>query len=1512
MTTVSLPILSSRPKPVRRWLSYAGCGLAVVVALAYTLLPWYVPDAWLAREAAAALTQMFGRPAHVARMSLSWTDGVCVEGVTVDDLPGPGRPAHLIQIDRVRFGLSPVKTLLRGKVDRIELDGPRLWISLLPDGHLNIDDLDERRQAGLPTFHYLLRNVVLHLNLPDLPAQCRMDMAEIRLDRRTGLLRVSGDATVRPRRSPGDGGTAASAGRFLLNGRIRVPRLKRGVKLTGGGELRWENLDLKEVPFRRLPRLGVESLEGHTEGYVRLEAFPDLGLDYDLRVRLEGVAVHRREESAPERIRDGLFAASGHWDPAVDTFIANTLDYEMPALRIRDAGRAGRPALVLDRFATEPLRLDLAGEVEDVERLRREFPLIDEALRCADLQIGKGGQFTLRYSQGPEAARAQLVVDAKAVSVTCGDAVRLNSGVEKRLAIDVVRSAATGAIDLREARLDLDDLHWTAQGGLVPPAGEEGAGSLLPNSGWGDVLHEKPAALLSSAGGAERSRLVDAVLGATAKVSFKTGHIEQLATYLPGVDRELGGGRRRGPLECSVSLGPGGRGPAFRLELSSPTEAELDFGDRFRKPPGVPLSASASWAWDPQHPGRWRDLAGRLVVGESRITLDGPAAAVEYALAQGEAGRVPAEAYEADVRVHLPFVVSRIEQLLPRLPWAARVLDEYRGRVSTAPAGKSLELAGDVGITLSGKLSYRQDDWAWQGEAEADLASTRMQFGGVFDKAAGAPASVGVGHRVVCAGGQIEHELSARAALPGMEVDGSYVISGAAAGAMGLRSIADEEVRLNARVSDARRALAVWPTWARELADRELAGRATMMLHVSRAGTGESVVLNADASGLQFAVPEGQAFVKAAGVPCVLEVRGHSDEERGGVWSLDPGEARLANCGMRWQGGEIALSPQWSAWWSSVRRGEGAGVTADRCWQAFPAEHFVQRIEVSGLVEAEADAALRHLTPAVDRWIDRLGLVGRVAGGLRIVATPASTRLSGRLDTTRAHVSVVLPGGTRFTKPIGAEASLAVDVERCRAGASSGQGGDQSVIIHEAVLTAGDNQADLSGQLDLRPVAGERLAPSRGSLHVGSTCRRLDRLQGFLPDLAWPPVRGGLAANLDFELSDGAWRVGPSDVTLRDVAFNADDIPVHADGRVEYSGHDVLCDSLALRAGTSEIVLSGRGAISSDSPVIQAGVHAPHLDIDELARLYQIVSSRRSGGAQPSEATSGSRVWDFLGRASLDIAAQVDRLQLTAPDIERRADLRAVSVSVSGHEGVIELPLQISVDGGVITGRIKFFLREGKPYFDVAYSAERIAPKDLVQAYVRRSFPGFVAEGPLTLIDRSLQRIGVPQAQGNYPVGSGEWIIDGGYVEGKAAPDWMTRIFPGLNLARYDFLRMHDWFTKQENGRVDHRMIFQGRYYHLYMEGHTDADRSINYEVGIDLLAKLDSKYWVESGQGRIPLFIKTGRIRDDGTLEAEHVEYMPMPRVIESVVQSNVVKTVYYALRKQVLNLMEKRRGVQ
>lgn len=1438
-----------------------------MLALAYGLLPWYLPTKWLARHLSANLSRDLGRPARIERISLSWRHGIRMEGITVDDLTGPGRPATLLRIATARCGLTPIRTLFREKVDRLELEQANVWLSLLPDGRLNIDDLGDRRQrVGLPTFRYVLRDAVLHLDLPDLPAQCRMDSLQCTLDTAKGILRFDGDATIRPHRPPGGDGDASS-GRFLIDAEIQVPRLKSGINLAGGGELRWEKVDLKEIPFRRMPRFGLDAVYGQCDGRVRIRTQLDLGIDYEVNVRLEGVQARRTGRSRPDHIEDGVFAANGHWDPTTDFLVVNRLDYRMPALRIRDSGSADRPAVILDPLTTEPVRLDLVGDVERLDHLRREFSAVDAALSRFDIQAEHGGRFTLQLAHGPSSTRLRVTADATAVALRGGDYLRAGAGTTKKIALDVSRTE-DGRMQLRQARLDLDDLHWEAEASLPLPPPE----AVLA---WPTVA----AAMKST----------------TARLRFSTEHVEQLAAHLPTADALLGAGPRRGPVKMEAAIDAGADAIAFRLHAESPVGAEWRVRDVFHKPAQSPLSADLTWEAEARQPERMRRITGKILLGEDGIVVRPSEATLGFQRQANSADDHPLRLRDARLQTRLAVSVVGMDRLLPHLPRLRESLCAAGARLDVE--GDDVQLAGNADTAVEAETGYEAEAFTWRTSVTANLAMTDIRIGELFQKAAGEPAVVAVtlaGRRTN--GVHAVPESSARIALPGINVR------------TGCRSSdrdAARDVQLAVDITDARRALANSPMWARRLAPCDFAGQATAEVRVSHSAQSNALAIAADAGGLQFTIPVEPAFAKADGLACRLSFEARMSSGQLVSGTLAPGEARLAGCRARWSGGRFTLSPSGSAWYRDILSCPGAlppGLLTR------PVGRLLESAELEGHFEAEADAALRSMSATINRWTDRLGLVGRVAGDARLRMGPDSDRLAGTINVTKAHLALDLPENTPFMKPIGMDSSVVFDIEQTHGTKPGDASAGPVVLLHKAALSARENLVELQGRFD-RPRTAAPASQPAARLAVSAAVRRLDQLQSMFPSLMRPPARGEILAQGTLTMEGNRWHVESSRITLQDVVLTVEDTPVRVRGRIETAGDTILVEPATIGGGGSQMTVSGRFTTGA-APTARVGIHAPRLDVDEIRRLADSLRPARTPDSRPSRAHAAG--WDLLRRADMDLYVSIDRMQITNPHIDVRTDVQAASVGVTARDGVIDVPIHMATDGGVVPMRIRFLLNEPEPYFDLTYSAESIAPGRSVEAYLHRWFPGFRASGPVTLIDRTLQRLSPPPGEPNHPVGSGELIIEGGYVEGKAAPDWLVTIFPGLNLARYDFVRMHDWFTKHPDGRVDHRMIFQGKYYHLYMEGHTDADRNCRYEVGIDLLARLESKYWVDTQQGRIPLFVKTGRLRGDGTLDPDVVTFTPMGRVVETLaVQNNPAITAYYAIRKQMLNLMEKRRGI-
>jgi hypothetical protein len=275
---------------------------------------------------------------------------------------------------------------------------------------------------------------------------------------------------------------------------------------------------------------------------------------------------------------------------------------------------------------------------------------------------------------------------------------------------------------------------------------------------------------------------------------------------------------------------------------------------------------------------------------------------------------------------------------------------------------------------------------------------------------------------------------------------------------------------------------------------------------------------------------------------------------------------------------------------------------------------------------------------------------------------------------------------------------------------------------------------------------------------------------------------------------------------------------------------------------------------------------------------------------------------DLLRRTQVRMDGHAETIMTPLP-LGIKATIDAGWQELKLENSLVAMDFGCLVDGGSVTGQVSADLSAAQPKYRLTYTADRIQPGALVDAYLRRTFPGMVANGPLTLIDETNQKLLPAPGEPNPEIGKGELIIDGGTVSGRAAPIWMTRIFPNLNLSSFAFSRMHSWFDKAADSRVHHQMIYHGDYYNVYMIGWGDPHGYFDYEVGIDFLAGLESEYWANTGQGRVPLFNKTGRVLPDGALADETVTFVSFTRVLESLfVRNNPIVTAYHAVRKRAV----------
>lgn len=379
-------------------------------------------------------------------------------------------------------------------------------------------------------------------------------------------------------------------------------------------------------------------------------------------------------------------------------------------------------------------------------------------------------------------------------------------------------------------------------------------------------------------------------------------------------------------------------------------------------------------------------------------------------------------------------------------------------------------------------------------------------------------------------------------------------------------------------------------------------------------------------------------------------------------------------------------------------------------------------------------------------------------------------------------------------------------------------------------------------------------------------------------------------------------------ITMNDVSLTKADVEFALDGALEWDDQRIQADQLAWQFGSSLGNLSADLARHPKGKPGYVGLACRRLDVPTLkedwGKVRSALPERPSTlpAGENSSLVDGRPPWvpaflAYVREHDLRLNAHMDALAVILPP-NVHAEVDAVSAAADLTGGEFNFTFSALADGGDVRGEMVTDFNVDDPQYHLTYEAKRLEPGPLVNAYLRQSFPGMTAEGPLTIIDETYQKLFPRAEEANPQVGEGELIIEGGVLSGRSAPKWLTRIFPKLNLTHYDFDYLHSWFEKLSSGRIRHRMILQGKFYNIYMDGYSDPDQRMKYQVGIDLLADFDSKYWMETGQGRIPLFVKSGVAQPDGTLANERITYETSAKILDTIfIKNNPVVTAYHAV---------------
>lgn len=1286
--------------------------------------------------------------------------------------------------------------------------------------------------------------------------QVFLPSAMIELDRKTGVL--DWRLTVRV----GDGGVVATEGRFVL------PRLALGpADLRGSMRLVWSDLSLKGLPAGLLRQWGLIGASGTVSGSLDAQMSQDWTLTCDLTGSTRSLLL-QPTKGRPVYVSQASAGMSGQWQMIEQRVRVRNAWAKLPGAELT----ATEPALIYDGQTNRIIQSNLVGKIADAKVLREAIEHLGVPLP-GDLELAGGAGFEAHIGREESATVAWMTVSGEALASIFGGYYRhqLHEPLEMNIAC---RLWDDGSLELQNAGLDLP-------GGRVRLAAQLGAAPGL----------------------AGRSMALKDGLVRVEWQDFQAfaGQSPLLARLIEPV------ARLQGPGSVLVHASVNSQGTKADFSFDLPADSQVVVDGWLDKPQGQDLRLDVATRVS----GRYDWLAVdevRLAAGDDSLAqLQGVKVSARRVVERGR------QLLGLDLQGALASLdVSGLRRLSPKL---AEILGQ---------AGAEGRLSGRMNVSCSADAGARSlRVLGVQASGQLGLDDLALSIDGGFRKHAGDKLRLGgsLVYRWNEQGKLGRGYGSASIESPGFAGQAWYENSpgepGAQQWAWGWLDVQD--------VQQAARMLPAVADWTRR---DNIAGRLTGRWEWTRHRETFDFNCGFDLDGIQY----NRSFLrmnKPAGLPERLDLAvsgpaAGAEGQQACCWRVPKVQFVLGQS----HAGIVDAQVEMAEPWAKLLAGQALAAvhSIDFTWPIRKASGTMVGTIVFGEVLASVSRELGAL-------LERYRAEGPVpwtldwqydfAHGMEFAAKADAGQLALHADVfdkaAGIPLSASIKGLARMYRDPHNQPMLSVDVSQV-----NGQAAD--------LTWSGQTQARL-GQVDGRwqPV----------TLNVGGKFDS-QAIEGFAqlfePIRRWQ-VRGHVAAEgAAAYTQQKGWTLEDLDVGLWPVEYSVWGVPCRLMGMVNLQGQTAQATGLEVGFGKTSGRVTFDTTLQDNALSGQIGMSLANLDVEELAEFGKRQTSGQAGeqtkkrgqlqpirvnddgnggkspahaaapdadpastslGTNAAEAGAHSGFAIDWGRSDLKFVGSADRVSAPIQAGRPAVPFNALAWRGSLDHGPLAVDFAGAFQGGPLSADIRGNLADDKVPLRIHYRVDRADATDLTRPMVVKGFPGMtVNDGATISLDETLI---IDPAHETPAIPSGELIVDGGVVRGAAAPKWVTRVFPGLQLASFKFARMHNWYERDFSGKTTNRIVFRGSPWSMYMNGWSQADGQMRYEIGVDLLGPAESEYWATADRARLPLFIKTGQVID-GKLHNEVVSFLGPQQIGERILKDNLLTITYHAIRHQVL----------
>ena len=438
--------LSVQPKRRRRrrWLHFVILFVLIPMVVAYAMLPWLIPTDWLRSQIEAGIETQLGRSASLSSIEISWSEGIIIRDVEINRLEQFGQ-GFFLKTSRIQLDFRPLRLLLLGRLGKVRVDDPQLWIVAEAGGKLNLASLPsvERRDDAFELI--TISNATLHFIDQVHASESHLAIAKIEVAREASSGRYSLAA---------QGAASESSGEALFSLRAEFTPTDNAhdILARGSAKLSWSDFDLAGIPLPRTDKLDLQMVGGKTSGKAELELYSDGRVELSActaeldKLDLQIAKISDLSEPSQVRIPRADFELQGSYELVSGELSVGTLRGKLDGLdcssslqgRVFPAERTFAPSAAWATLTVQP------------SRLREQFPFLDELFREHDLTVTGSSKLTLAFKQSEAIDHLSFSMDTSNTGIHLPSLVHKSDGLACRMKVSAVIDHNSGILAMAE------------------------------------------------------------------------------------------------------------------------------------------------------------------------------------------------------------------------------------------------------------------------------------------------------------------------------------------------------------------------------------------------------------------------------------------------------------------------------------------------------------------------------------------------------------------------------------------------------------------------------------------------------------------------------------------------------------------------------------------------------------------------------------------------------------------------------------------------------------------------------------------------------------------------------------------------------------------------------------------------------------------------------------------------------------------------------------------------------